>query len=266
MMEIDEVVEWFARARKPRLGPDEAQELYFRQHPRTLFIKALPSNAKVVDIGAGDGSLSVFRGWPEPVRDDLGLYAYSIEKGTRFDDFDGYEISDWNLQPPEFEGIRFDAVVSGHFIEHIDEPGSLATWMARKLVPGGRAYIEWPSPHSLDLPSQRALAERGVPLTISRFDDDCTHQVLPTRDAVVSGLELAGFDIEQQGIVRMPWIEEQLMASFRDSEDGFCRQAAFWLMTGWSQFVIAARKEERLTDVTQDDGFDRVDDAVTPTL
>lgn len=266
MMEIEDIVEWFARDRKPQIASDQTQELYFRQHPRTLFLKNLPAHARVVDIGAGDGSLSVFRRWPDPIRDDLELYAYSIEKGTRFDDFDGYEISDWNRQPPEFEGIRFDAVVSGHFIEHIDDPHSLAAWMAHKLAAGGRAYVEWPSDHSLDLPSQRLLAERGVPLTISRFDDDCTHKVLPTRDAVVAGLERAGFDIEQQGIVRMPWIEEQLMANFRDSKDGFCRQAAFWLMTGWSQFVIAVRKDEPATGRSADDGFDRVDDTIATIL
>lgn len=237
-MNTEAIVDWYRRARKSNISPGQAQELYFQFHPRTAFLKMLPADAKVADIGAGDGSLSVFRKWPSPSREDLRLYAYSIEKGERFDQFEAYEISDWNQAPPEFGGVEFDAVVSAHFIEHIDEPASFAAWLARKLKPGGRAYVEWPSDASLSLPSKHDLAHAGVDLVISRFDDDGTHQILPRREDVERFVREAGLAISAAGVVRLPWLEEELMAHFRDAGDRFPSQAAFWSWSGWCQYLI----------------------------
>lgn len=216
-------------------------ELYFTFHPRTAFLKTLPSDARVADVGAGDGSLSVFRGWPSPERKDLKLYAYSIEKGRLFEDFEGYEISDWNSTPPEFNGQMFDAIICAHFIEHIAEPASFIAWAARKLNKGGRIYLEWPSSNSLTLPPRGELEKAGVPLIISRFDDDCTHRDLPDADMVADEMQARGLAIESRGIVRLPWLEDEILAHYRDAADGFARQAAFWSRTGWSQYIVAER-------------------------
>lgn len=238
-MDIDSIAAWFRKPRLPGLSKDRVNELYFTFHPRTAFLKTLPVDTAVVDIGAGDGSLSVFRDWPAPKRRDLKLYAYSLEKGRLFDDFDGYEIGDWNASPPQFEGKTFGAIICAHFIEHIADPASFAEWAARKLEARGRIYLEWPSPASVDLPSRADLERAGVALMISRFDDDHTHRELPNTDAVVAALEAQGFAIETRGTVRLPWLEDEMLANFSDAEDGFGRQAAFWSRTGWSQYLIA---------------------------
>lgn len=237
-MDVAQIRDWFLQARKPRLDRDRVMELYFTFHPRTSFFKTLPEGAHVADIGAGDGTLSVFRKWPAPERRDLRIYAYSIEKGRMFDEFDAYEITDWNLAPPEFGGQTFDAVICAHFIEHIADPASFVAWAARKLNPSGRIYLEWPSPASLELPARTELAAAGVNLMISRFDDDHTHRELPDCDAMVAAFDAAGFTVEARGIVRLPWIEEEMLGHFRDGDDGFPRQAAFWSRTGWSQYLI----------------------------
>lgn len=239
-MHLDPIVEWYRRDRTSQMSPAKIQELYFQNHPRTAFLKMLPSGARVVDVGAGDGSLSVFKEWPAPQRPDLRLHAYSIEKGPMFDEFESYEISDWDVQPPEFAGMSFDGVLSAHFIEHIKEPETLAAWAAKRLAPRGRVYVEWPSPNSLALPSRFELLEHGVDLVISRFDDDKTHQALPDRKRFEEALVSAGLLVEQAGVIRLPWIEDELMAHFREDKDPFMRQAAFWSWTGWSQYVVAS--------------------------
>jgi SAM-dependent methyltransferase len=240
-MKIDEIVQWYNRDRKASVNGPVANELYFQFHPRTAFLKMLPTDACVADIGAGDGSLSVFRKWPKPLRTDLRLHAYSIEKGEHFDNFQSYEISDWNVSPPKFEGIKFDGIVCAHFIEHISDPTSFAEWAGRKLVKGGRAYVEWPSEASLELPSREELLEAGVPLVISRYHDDSTHSTLPERAKMIDAFEVNNLEIEQQGVVSLPWLEEQLMANFKNSQDAFPTQAAFWSMTRWSQFLVVRR-------------------------
>lgn len=237
-MDVEEIVAWYRAPRRATIPANKAIELYFQFHPRTAFLKTLPANAVVVDIGAGDGSLSTFRGWPEPVRRDLRLYAYSLEKGEHFDAFDGHETGDWNLARPVFEGLRFDGIVSAHFIEHIDDVRTFIDWAAERLSAGGRAYVEWPSPASLDLPPLVELRRAGVPLVISRFDDDCTHQKLPDRDAVAAHAALAGLNVSASGNIRLPWLEDELLASFRDAPDRFPAQAAFWSWTQWSQYLV----------------------------
>lgn len=242
-MDIDDIVAWYNRARTPRISAERAQELYFQFHPRTAFLKMLPPGATVADIGAGDGSLSVFRTWPSPSREDLRMFAYSIEKGERFDAFEGYELSDWNLSPPQFGGRLFDAVVCCHFIEHIDDPLSFVRWAQERMAVGGRLYVEWPSAHSVHLPTLQQLRDAGLSLVIARYDDDNTHQnAIPDRGRFSEALAASGFDVEQEGIIRLPWLEEEMMANFRTAEDPFPRQAAYWSMTRWSQFVVASKR------------------------
>jgi hypothetical protein len=47
--------------------------------------------------------------------------------------------------------------------------------------------------------------------------------------------------IEAEGIVRLPWLEDEMLAHFRDAEDGFARQAAFWSFTNWSQYLVISK-------------------------
>ena len=242
-MDIAKIVAWYNAPRRSTISASKALELYFQFHPRTAFLKTLPVRARAVDIGAGDGSLSTFRAWPEPARHDLRLYAYSLEKGAHFDAFDGYETGDWNLARPVFDGLSFDGIVSAHFIEHIDDAGTFVEWAADRLAPGGRAYVEWPSPASLDLPPLSELHAAGVPLVISRFDDDCTHQHLPDRDVVAARATQAGLRVSASGTIRLPWLEDALLAGFRDAPDRFPAQAAFWSWTQWSQYLVLERPD-----------------------
>lgn len=242
-MDIEKLVAWFSQERQPSMPKSRSVEYYYQSHPRVVFLKTLRKHARILDAGAGEGSLQVFRGWLDPVRTDLEMYAYSLEKGTNFDAYDGYELGNWEKGPPKFPGIQFDAVVAAHFIEHVSSAKKFIDWIAQTLRPAGRVYIEWPSLHSLELPAKAELAERGVEVMIANFHDDKTHQHLPERNEIVAKLESSGFMIDQQGVIKSPFFEEELLAQCIGDDDAVMKLAAFWSKTRWAQFVIASRAD-----------------------
>jgi len=70
---------------------EEVIEFMHLTHPRTIFVKSLRQRAVLLDMGAGNGSLQVFRTWLRPTRTDIRIYAYAMERGQAFDAYDRYE-------------------------------------------------------------------------------------------------------------------------------------------------------------------------------
>lgn len=242
-MNIDEIVAWFKAERSPGMSRDDVVLFMHNMHPRTQFVKTLPRGACLLDAGAGDGGLEVFRRWPPPPRADLRMYAYSLVKGAQFDAYDGFELGNWESGPPTFAGVEFDAVFCCHFIEHLADVVPFLLWTAQRLRGGGRLYVEWPSPFSTLLPKRQDLADRGVKLLISSFYDDATHKKVHDRSSVVNALSGAGFYIEVQGYVSLPLVEEEVLAHVaKGLDDPYAAQMAFWSKTRWSQYVVAVRK------------------------
>lgn len=237
-----DVQAWFRSERLPLLSKGAAVELLHSFHPRSLFLKGLPPRSRVLDMGAGDGSLAIIRSWPEPARNDLALYAVSLSEGVHFGKYDGYEIANWEISPPDLDGMSFGAIMSSHFIEHIRNPEQFLSWACSRLEESGRLYVEWPTESSLTLPSRVDLEKAGVTLTISSFFDDATHLQIPSRESVIRQLEQLGFCIEQQGVIRNPFLEEELLAHFqKNREDEYALQFAYWSWTSWAQFLVASR-------------------------
>jgi SAM-dependent methyltransferase len=169
------------------------------------------------------------------------MYAYAAQRGERFDAYDAHETGCWPQQPPVFGGQRFDAIIACHFIEHLDDPAGFVSWAIGRLTERGRIYLEWPSDHSLTLPPREYFSSAGIPLVISRFDDDRTHKDLPSRSDLCEVLVRAGASVEVSGVIRYPWLEEELLAHWqRGAADAYALQAAFWSRTKWSQFVIGS--------------------------
>jgi SAM-dependent methyltransferase len=237
----EQLLAWLRSPRIPSTSYEETVESLHQASERVRFLKQLPSESTVLDAGAGDGSLEVFRSWLRPIRKDLKMYAYAAQQGERFRSYDAYEIGYWPHQPPNFDGQKFDAIMACHFIEHLDDPIGFVGWAASRLSHRGRIYLEWPSETTLSLPPREYFSSAGVPLIISRFDDDKTHKTLPNRSVVCNKLAKAGLNIEVNGIIRHPWLEDELLAHWQSGKANiYALQAAFWSRTKWCQFVVAA--------------------------
>ena len=217
---------------------NEVIEQIHLEHIRTKFLKGLRSNSSVLDLGAGDGSLSIFRGWPQPARHDLKLYAYSLEMEEKFLDYDAYEIADWNVKKPFFGDMKFDAIMCSHFIEHIDDYAEVLQWISKRLSPGGLLYLEWPSMKSLLAPSLVDLAKANLFPQIGNFRDDATHKNLPDLNSVIHKLIEVGLSIHEVGPVSLENIEGDIFHHFADKNGSFELQTAYWSITEWAQYVI----------------------------
>lgn len=241
-MRLQELVTWFHSGRDPTMGRSQLVEFLHSSHPRTLFLKTLPLGASILDVGAGNGALQTIRGWPPPKRDDLRMYAYAMDAGEGFSSYEGFEIGTWPQQPPIFGGMKFDAMMACHFIEHIADPAEFAQWTANHLTDGGRAYIEWPNEPSRHLPHRAALIAEGIPIVISNFHDDSTHLRLPGRDEVTNALLQAGLSIDCWATIVNPFVEEETIGHFAQGwRDQFVLQSALWSHSRWAQYIIAAK-------------------------
>jgi SAM-dependent methyltransferase len=242
MIDLERIRAWCDSAAKLALADGEALEAWHLLSPQCRFLKALPDQAAVLDVGAGDGALQIYRHWPPPQRPDLTMYAFAMDRGSLFDRYDGYELGMWPSARPGFGDKQFDAIFAANFIEHIEAPLDFIRWAAGRLAPRGRLFLEWPRETSLSLPTTAALQAVGVDVMTGNYFDDATHRPqLPPARAVQAALIAAGLQIEATGIAQTPWLHDHLMAIGKLTNDRVHRTLAYWSFTGWTQYVVAGR-------------------------
>jgi SAM-dependent methyltransferase len=217
---------------------DQAWNLFL---PRTVFLKSLPTASTILDVGAGDGGMAIFKQWPLVQRPDLRLFALSLEIGERFDLYEAFEIKNFEDDPNIFGDQQFDAVVCAHFIEHMSTPRGAIEFFARKLRSGGRLYLEWPHPLAKRIPSRSAIVERGSDIGTTNFFDDDTHVDAWPAEQLIKLLEENGFAIESGGRVYLPWIAEQMRNHALADKDKTRLTLAFWAAFGWAQYLVLNR-------------------------
>jgi hypothetical protein len=243
-MDIERVRAWVTGARRTHLSDENAIEAWHSLGQQCRFVKTLPAGASLLDVGAGDGSLQVYRSWPAPARPDLRMFAFALDRAAMFDRYDGYELGRWPDARPAFGGRSFDAIFAANFIEHIDDPFGFIRWAAGRLTARGRMFLEWPRPESRLLPSVMELRDIGLDVMTGNYFDDATHRRdLPATETVLGALTDAGLRIEARGVARVPFFEDHLLAFGRDKDDKVSRTLAYWSFTSWCQFVVAERIE-----------------------
>jgi SAM-dependent methyltransferase len=242
MMDLEWIHAWYEAAAESALSDGDALEAWHMLSPQCRFLKALPESAAVLDIGAGDGALQVYRSWPPPIRPDLTMYAFAMDRGALFDRYDGSELGRWPAERPDFGGKSFDAIFAANFIEHIEGPLDFIRWAATRLAPGGRIFLEWPRETSLSLPTTDDLHAIGIDVMAGNYFDDATHRAeLPAAPDVQAALIEAGLRIEATGIVQTPWLQDHLMAIGKRTDDRVHRTMAYWSFTSWTQYIVAGR-------------------------
>ena len=209
--------------------------------PRNIFFKSLPTNAAVLDVGAGDGSFAIQKRWPMIERPDLKLYALSLDVGVHFHLYDAYEIKNFEEDPDVFSGRKFDAIVCAHFIEHMQDPASSIEFFSRKLRSGGRLYVEWPHPLAKKLPTKQKLAEQGVDISTFNFFDDHTHVDAWPAEMIADLFEKHGFTVETGGRIYLPWIGEQMRDHARYEQGNTRMSLGAWAAFGWAQYLVVNR-------------------------
>jgi SAM-dependent methyltransferase len=237
-----EVSAWSDPSQETIMSHDEAVLTFQTLGPRVRFLKTLPVGSVVLDAGAGDGSLVIFKDWPAPARPDLRMFAWAGEKGANFERFEGWEVGYWPQDPPKFPGIEFDAIMSSNFLEHIDEWPKFIEMAASRLKPGGSFYLEWPRVESIDLPSVADLTAANVDVVTGKYHDDVTHrEAPPLLEDVLKVLSACNIEVVQRGVVEVPMIDQQLAIYARKTNDVVGMTLAYWSMSGWCQYLMAVR-------------------------
>lgn len=232
----------FAAATEPSIHTKvELDNYYSTITPRSIFFKNLPRNATLLDLGAGNGTMSVFKEWPSYKRPDIKMYATSLEKGELFDKYHGYEISNFEKQFPDFPGISLDAVLCAHFIEHLRSPERCIKWISDRLTSGRRLYLEWPHAISKKLPSGAAVRAAGLNVTTVNFSDDRTHVEPWDFRRIKECLSGAQFQIESAGRIHMPYLSSALRNCGKETGDQVYGTFSIWTLVGWAQYIVASK-------------------------
>jgi SAM-dependent methyltransferase len=164
------------------------RQLLAPKRSRTSFMRRLPRNARVLDVGCGNKSPEIAKG----LRPDIYYVGIDVESlhpeksQVIADEYIFAASDDFARKVEDVAMCGFDAVISRHNLEHCTEPTRVLRAICSAIVPGGLLYLSFPSEASTRLPSRHDTLN---------FYDDKTHKFVPCWPDVVRTLELAGLTI-----------------------------------------------------------------------
>ena len=171
------------------------------------------------------------------------MLAYVGSHGANLSGYDQVEIGLFTQPNEAYQDRKFSAAICSMVLQRVSDPTPLVQWIAERTQPGSRVFLEWPSPFSALLPTMAELKALNINLMISNFADDLSHVQIHERSRIVSLLSKAGFFIESQGYVSLPFLEEEILAHHaRGLKDDYALQTAFWSKTRWLQYMVGVRQ------------------------
>jgi len=242
-MTTDEIVSWFGLERTATLDRGDALALLTSSQPRALFVKNLPLNCEILQIGAEFGSIDVYLHWPPPVRKDLRLFAFIGSAASNLTGYEQVEVGDFSHPNRIYHEKKFGAVICSMVLQRLADPTELLGWISEHTQTHTRIFLEWPSPFSALLPTRAELESENIVLGISNFSDDLSNAQIHERSRIVSVLSKSGFFVESQGYLSLPFMEEEILAHRSlGMKDNYAMQTAFWSKTRWVQYVVGVRQ------------------------
>ena len=241
VMTAAQLVAWLREPVDPVFDEALVHESYLVMHPRLTFLKNLPKDTVLFDIGAGDGNLRMFREWIALPRPDIVFVGASLAHGENTRAYDEFLIGDLEEMDLVFESHRPTAAFMSHFIEHLKDPAGFLRKLAAVLPQGSDIYIEWPSPHSALLPSRSVALEAGFDMSTLNFYDDCTHTRAYAIDEICGYLVDGGFQPIASGMIAMPYLADQLKHHGIATRNQYYLTVAAWLKTMFASYVNAVR-------------------------
>ena len=139
---------------------------------RTAFLQQLKEDSKILDVGCGNNS---------PIRTKLilpnseytGIDIASYNQSSDFmNSVENYILTTSEKFCDSINNLpqKYDAVVSCHNLEHVEDRNGVLEAMCKKLKPNGFLYLSFPSMDSVNFPSREG--------TLNYFDDE-THKNNP---------------------------------------------------------------------------------------
>jgi len=210
-------------------------------HPRYAHLPAawFQRPLRILDVGAGAADGLLARAFLAPGSRFEGVNIEPLAEGSaERTAFDVYTVADLNERDLSFaEDGAYDYVICSHTLEHLRDGLSFVPQLARKVAPGGRLYLEWPSPDSERFPI------RGLGL---HFRDDGTHVRTFPLDAAVAAVVGAGLGVEYAG-PRRHWLRIALapaLAVYHAVRRRELKLYDLWDVTGFALVVRARRAED----------------------
>ena len=160
-------------------------------HPKGkwAFVAAIGTNAKILDVGCGNHSVRIIK----------SLSPSCIYTGIDIDDYnltssDKRLMNRYIITKPEVFSAEisqhineFDAVISSHNLEHVNDRNGTLLAMLQSLKNGGKLYLSFPSEATVNFPSRQG--------TLNYLDDSSHQGSPPNFEEVINLLTQYNFDI-----------------------------------------------------------------------
>ena len=230
------LLEWLRDEVVDPLPADIAHENYLLMHPRISYLKNLPQNSVVLDVGAGSGALRGFREWLGFKRLDLKFVGISLDHGEHTRDYEEFHICNLSNETPEFKLRPKDAVLA-QFIEHVEDPSVFLKKLANILPAEGSVFIDWPGAHTVNLPKCNDIKNSGYDITTLNFYDDSTHKKAYTIEQMSEYAISAGFKVTSAGYVDMSYLANSLKHHGVLNRDHYLLSMSVWLKTNFISYI-----------------------------
>lgn len=232
---------WCAEKSDVSISKQLIEEYYNTISPRSIFFKSCRHRSTLLDVGAGNGALSIYKEWPNIARKDIELYGISLEPIERASAYKEVAISNFETGPLPFGEIKFDTVIACHFIEHLNDPMKFITWVSSTVRPGARVYLEWPHPFSMRMMQRSFFNERGIPAFTTNFMDDYTHVEAWSIEQIIHMCLDNGLVSEAAGRIVLPEIAALLRDIARNEHNIVAGTFAVWATVGWAQYLVLSK-------------------------